>query len=102
MGRSGDTMVCGLVIDLHTGVGPYRSGRSAIPHGGVLVVAGQVRAGLTTVGTLRRYIRLGRYGAAAQLGRSGDTMSLWAGHRLAHGCRSTPLGTLLRHHAVCG
>ena len=33
MGRSGDTMVCGLVIDLHTGVGPYRSGRSAIPHG---------------------------------------------------------------------
>ena len=27
MGRSGDTMVCGLVIDLHTGVGPYRSGR---------------------------------------------------------------------------
>ena len=42
---------------------------------GVLVVAGQVRAGLTTVGTLRRYIRLGRYGAAAQLGRSGDTMS---------------------------
>ena len=34
MGRSGDTMVCGLACVLHTGAGQCRSGRSAIPCGG--------------------------------------------------------------------
>ena len=34
MGRSGDTMVCGLTYDLHTDAGQCRSGRSAIPCGG--------------------------------------------------------------------
>ena len=43
---------------------------------GVQVVRGQVRAGMPTVGSLRRY------------------HGQWEDNRLAYGCRTVPLGTL--------
>ena len=70
MGRSGDTMVCGLACVLHTGAGQCRSGRfgDTIGHN-------------TSVG------------AVAQMGRYGDTMVCGMAYDL-HWCRSVPLGTL--------
>ena len=49
LGRSGDTMACGLACVLHTGAGQCRSGRSAIPCGGCVVfgrVARRSRCGV--------------------------------------------------------
>ena len=68
MGRSGD--ICGLANDLHTGVGPHRSG----PHGGCggcrWTSSSRVPGGLDAIGDT---IRLGQNGAVAQMGRSGGT-----------------------------
>ena len=54
MGRSGDTMVCGLAYVLHTGATLQRYHAM-----GVQVVRGHYRTGLPTVGTLRRYLPSG-------------------------------------------
>ena len=89
MGRSVDTMACGWSSTCTRVL--VRTARDAPRTVGVLVV------GLTTVGTLRRYIRQGRYGVAAQLGPLRRYHGLWVGFRLAHGCRSAPLGTLQRY-----
>ena len=51
MGRSDDTMFCGLACVLHTDAGQCRSGRSAIPCGGCAGCSGDYRAGLPAVGT---------------------------------------------------
>ena len=72
----GDTMVCELTCDLHTGAA--RAARDPLRYHavGVQVVRGQVRAGMPTVGTLRRY------------------HGQWEDYCLAYGCRTVPLGTL--------
>ena len=51
MGRSGDTMFCGLACVLHTDAGQCRSGRSAIPCGGCAGCSGDYPAGLPAVRT---------------------------------------------------
>ena len=76
MGRPGDTMICEKAT-FCTRV-QFSAARDALRYHavGVQVVRGQDRAGLSTVGTLRRH------------------HGLWVGLRFAHGCRSEPLRTL--------
>ena len=61
MGRSGDTVVCGLACVLHTGAGRYRSGRFATPCGGC---AWSI---MVNIGLGSR--RSGRFGDTIRLGR---------------------------------
>ena len=104
-GRFGDTMVCGLANDLHVGAGRYRSGRFAIPCGGVRgrswsIYALHTGAGLCRSG--RSAIPCGGC-AGCSWARSGNvtdcreaTAIPWSvgWQRLSRWCRSVPLGTL--------
>ena len=91
MGRSGDTMSCGLTSDLHAGTGRHRSGRFC----DTMRCVGETdrgldRAVLSPVRTLQRYQPSGRC-AAVDIG----TLRRYHGSILAQACISTSLGTLL-------
>ena len=79
MGRSGDTMFCGLACVLHTGAGQCRSGRSAIPCGGCAgrswelpgwVAGGRDASAMPSVWVGVLVGRLGRHGDTMVCGRS--------------------------------